>query len=388
MPSAVSTVARALVVVVVGLVLMPTVRSQQMFDRTLTNPTAVGSSAIPCTIWTPAISVKKPWPVVALLHGHGFLGRDYKVLGSRLAADGYLVIAPNTARVDGWLQGLDALALPAALALEDRLASSPLYAAIDLARRAILGHSMGAANVVRVLAEDRAWRLGIAITPLIAPLVYPPRVTAPLVLIGCKNDTVTPWRQNLLAIRTALPSSLPAWTTTIWDENGNHLNPVFRDFANSTTADDAIFDATYRTCSGALRRWIADDAGGLDDVVGTRARMEPRLHLLEHRFASPEHYATSSPTEFRLHVAGPDGPVLELGSLQTANLKTPFGELGLSPLSLMIAPAVLMSGGRVTTLTFAREPRFLGLDVWFQSLSLDASQALRLGRVIRGRLGR
>ena len=365
---------------------------QTAIELSFTNTSSRGSQRIPCTVWRPDSKYAKPWPLVLLLHGHGFVGKDYKELGKRLSTEGYLVVAPNNARTDGWLQGLDALALPAALGRENQRKGSVLESAIDLRRRAVLGHSMGGANAVRVLAEDHSWSLGIAVAPLIAPLKYPPLLRDPLVLIGASKDSVTPWRSHLLAIRNALSKKLPAWTMSIWDDKASHLNVAFRGYPSSTRDDDAIFDASYRTISAALRRWLLEDASALDAIVGMAAHKEAHLAILEHRFLQPEHYALKTAAEFRLHVAGPQGIVLELAAFGRAELATPFGKLGLSPASLMMAPALVSSGLQVTSLSFLRKRRFRGLKIWFQSLSttLDpgAPGGLRFGRVLRGELGR
>ncbi|MCA8969018.1 MAG: hypothetical protein KDC95_04520 [Planctomycetes bacterium] len=360
------------------------VGAQTRFDRTLANPTSSGAAVLPTTFWQPPSSMAKPYPVAVLLHGHGFEGRDYDTLATRFALAGYLVAAPNTARVDGWQQGLDAAAMLPALRADALDVSSPLHGVLDASRAALVGHSMGGANVIRVLTSTNEYRLGIAITPLIAPLDYPAKVATPTLLIGCEGDTLTPWRTNLLPIRDRLASP---WMSTIWDATGNHLNPVFRDFSGSTANDSLIFDVTVSTCVGALARYLDDEPSGLDGVVGVAAHARARALAIEHRFLLPEHYATVDTTSYALHVAGPDGPVIELGAFGTATIPTPFGELGLDPMSLLIAPALLSSGGRVTTLSFPRGPQFAKIDVWFQSLSFAADKSLRLGRVLEGDLG-
>lgn len=343
----------------------PSLSAQARVALLLDNPTSSGSTRIPCSVWMPpAASRPAPWPLVSLLHGHGFAGKDYEALGRRLASSGFLVVAPDNNLTDGWVQGLDALALPAAVASEAKRATSPLFGKLDGTRRAVIGHSMGAANVVRVLAEDASYRVGIALTPIFAPQSYSAKVRTPLVLIGAEGDSVTPWRTHLLGIRSALSPSIPAWTTSVFGRGANHLNPVFRDFVGSTDADDAIFDATFDVVRGALLRWLENEPAGLDAVVGMAARGAPALTTLEHRFGKPEHFSTRDTTEFRLHVAGPDGPVLEFGSFGRAQIPTVFGVLEIDPVNLLIAPPMLLQQGVVTTLRFPRGPQFRSVRLW------------------------
>ncbi len=360
------------------------VSAQARTERNFVNPTPIGSATLATTLWLPPLSFPGARPVVVFLHGHGFAGRDYDAFAARLAAAGYVVAAPNTALVDGWLQGLDAAAMHEALRLDALDATSPLFGRCDVARAGLVGHSMGAANVLRVLAQTSVYRVGIALTPLITPLEYPPQVATPVLFVACEGDTLTPWRSNLLPVRDRLAAS---WMSTIWDASGNHLNPVFRDFAGSMAKDARVFDATQTVCQGALRRYLTEDASGLDFVVGEAARAESLALLVEHRFLQPEHFATVDATSYALHVAGPDGPVLELGSFGRASIPTPFGELGLDPNYILIAPGMVVQSGRVTSLVFPRGPQFAKVSVWFQSLSFDTASSLRFGRVLMGELG-
>ncbi len=80
-------------------------------------------------------------------------------------------------------------------------------------------------------------------------------------------------------------------------------------------------------------------------------------------------------------------PVLELGSFGRASIPTPFGELGLDPNYILIAPGMVVQSGRVTSLVFPRGPQFAKVSVWFQSLSFDTASSLRFGRVLTGDLG-
>ena len=158
-----------------------------------------------------------PYPAVVLLHGCGGISSHTAAIADRLGAWGYVALAVDTLGSRGMENGcrsetfqdqaFDAYAAFRYLSTLD---------AVDPARVAVLGQSMGGSAVLYALDRDLAaqyfgqmFRAGIAYYPRCAVVSSAPMMTAPvLILIGDADQ----WNaaEACQGLRTrALPESAP-----------------------------------------------------------------------------------------------------------------------------------------------------------------------------------
>ena len=158
-----------------------------------------------------------PYPAVVLLHGCGGISSHSAAIADRLGAWGYVALAVDTLGSRGMERGcrsdtfqdqaFDAYAAVRYLSALD---------AVDPARVALLGQSMGGSAVLYALDRDLAaqyfrqmFRAGIAYYPRCAVVSSAPMMTAPvLILIGDADQLNAAEACQGLKTR-ALPESAP-----------------------------------------------------------------------------------------------------------------------------------------------------------------------------------
>lgn len=153
-----------------------------------------------------------PKPLVLVLHGYGMGPEEYKGLARRLAARGNAVVlfegpmAGLDLDPDSWRRELSGVL--------DGLEKSqaPELADVDRSRVGLVGHSLGGATAALGAAEDP--RVGAVV--LMSPgthilyrarlLQAARRIRVPLLLIGARNDAVTPTPLFAGALYDAAPT--------------------------------------------------------------------------------------------------------------------------------------------------------------------------------------
>lgn len=218
-----------------------------------------------------------PFPLVLFSHGGGTTGRSYSNLLSRVVEAGYVVAAPNYRGQpeDPQVRPADArLVITAVLAAAGE-PTSPLRALVDPGRVAAMGHSMGggitlgfAFNSCCLDARVRAAVLLASARPSYPGEAFPAPGVPALVVHG-DADTRAAYADGR---RLYEELRAPKYLLTI--HGGEHTPP----FSGATQRSDArvVVDSVV----AFLDRYLNDDAGATDRLVGTAAA-EPLVATLE-----------------------------------------------------------------------------------------------------------
>jgi hypothetical protein len=360
-------------------------------DLAFPNPTGQGSASLAARVHYPATAagagtpvLARPggWPTVVFLHGFAALGSFYTTLGDELAANGFVAVLGDTAQFSAPTQALDGVALWHALGIATRTPGHPLEGAIDTARIGLAGHSMGGGNVGNVLAQNPGYRCGVAFAPVTPAAGNAARVAVPLVIVVGAGDTTTPWQTWSLPFYQDLSAYRSLKALYLLNNDCNHLN-VAGLFLSGTTAIE-VWQRSVGTALGCFRRYLTNDATGLEAVVGLSARGEPRLVSLSVEVADAEPWA-AAPIRIgattRLSVAAEPGPAALLAAAGPGSLPTPIGLLTLDPASVFVAWSGLAGAERRfdAALTLPADPRLIGVAVPVQALGAVRSAPVWLG---------
>jgi dienelactone hydrolase len=180
----------------------------------------------------------------------------------------------QTASLDPNLLGLDGKAWLAGLEQENASSSSFLSGAVDMQRIAILGHSVGGANVFRVLAEEPRYRVGACFAPMITPPNYALQVRQPLAVIVGEGDLVTPPATHARPNWDLVQPYSGVKLYYLLDPTANHLNVALGAEPGGTVIDRAIFERCSDVALSFVDHYLTGDSHAFDRCVGSEARSE------------------------------------------------------------------------------------------------------------------
>ena len=330
------------------------------------------------------------WPVVVFLHGYSGLGSNYPDLANRLAAMGFVMVMSDTARFSPDLQLDDGKALFPSLVGENKRKASPLFGALDLQRAAVMGHSMGGGNSLRVLAENPGYRCGVALAPwdgkgFITNFNYPPKygpkIRQPFLILHGEGDSRLDWKQT--AFRWFQSATKVRGLSAFWllDKNCDHKN-VARLLSSSTKTDKEVFSKILGFAGAWLKRFLGDKAPELEAVLGPKLASGKYLRQLRLRVGAPEFWISGTgrlgaPLGFRL--LGEPGMGVLFFAAKTGKLQTPWGTLLLDPRTMHPLAAKFLGASRIFALdqTIPKDPSLVGLGIPFQGLSLSSILGLQ-----------
>ena len=369
-------------------------------DLSLANTTTKGSKTLKVRVHYPATKAgqnapilpkKGGWPVVVFLHGFGGLGSNYPDLANRLAARGRVLVMSETARFTPDLQRDDGKALFPTLAAENKKNSSLLFGALDMKRAAVMGHSMGAGNTLRVLAENPGYRCGVALAPWDGkalftnynyPPTYGPKIKTPFLILHGEGDTRLDWKTT--ALRWFQASTKVGGLGAFWlfDKACDHKN-VARLLSGATKTDREVFAKILAFSEAWLDRYLRDQPQALEGVLSPALLPGKYLRRLYLRVGAPAFWLSGSQklgSALGLRLLGEPGPGLILFAAKTGNLATPWGSYLLDPQTSAVLSAAILGAPRSFSLGFTipQDPALIGLRIPFQGLAQSSLQGLRL----------
>ena len=262
---------------------------------TFVNATGQGSSTLSARVYYPALvaganapMVAPPtsgYPVVVFLHGFTQLGTSYGRLGTYLSRRGYVVVLNNTGQFSPTVQANDAEAYFGALVAANAQAGGFFEGALDMSRAGLSGHSAGGSNTIQALADNPGYRCGCVFAPVDPGAAVTAQVDVPLSVIQGEGDLITPWLLSGLPVYNGATGILGLRTFYRLDLSGGHNN--VSGLFLITVTDQAVWAASRRVLRGFFDYYLGVDQGGLDAVIGDRARAEPRLSELAVSLESP-----------------------------------------------------------------------------------------------------
>ncbi|MEZ5963946.1 MAG: hypothetical protein R3F56_08895 [Planctomycetota bacterium] len=353
---------------------------------TFANPTGRGTPSLTTTTWYPAQTsgtnvplLPRPggWPVAVFLHGFAALGSLYAPLGEHLAAAGYVAVFANTAQFSGPTLVLDGLALFPALANANAEVGGFLFGALDMTRVGLCGHSMGGGGTLDVLAQNPGYRAGVCLAPVTSANAG--AVAVPVAVVHGAGDTIVPAAQGEANYRAATAVT-GVRCFSLLDGSTTHTNVT--GFLLISATDRAVFAHAANLVTGFFDRYLDDDATGLEDVLGPRARAQPRLVRIDVEVRGPELWMSGRPAPGQVvtsTLAAEPGAAALLAAAAPARLTTPFGDLLLDPASTVLVAVGTTGIDRLWLLTLAipNDSGLLGVRLPFQALGTVAA-GLRL----------
>lgn len=354
-------------------------------DIVLANPTGQGSANLPATIYYPAATAGLGVPllpqpggyrVLVFLHGLNVLGSGYGALGTRFAQNGYVVVLGNTAQSSATLQVQDGIATFAALA-QANTQPGLLQGALDMTRVGLAGHSMGGATTPGVLAANPGYRCGFCFAPGVAPSA--PQVTVPMGVCHGAGDTFLNWQTFGLPLYQNLTAVQQLRSFHLLNSDCTHGNVA--GYVQATQVDRDVFAATSKVALGFFDCFLDGDVAGLEQVIGTEARSEPRLQQLDCEVRAPQHWAVGRPglgQTFTLRIAAEPGPVGLFTAASQATWSTPFGLGLLDPATLVVVATGAVANDRLWSLPVLvpADPALVGVTVLTQGLGLVPAAVL------------
>lgn len=361
-------------------------------DLSFSNPTGSGSASIACRVHYPADSAGRDvpvraraggWPAAVFLHGFAALGSFYGSLGDRLAAAGYVAVMGNTAQFDAAGLARDGAALYPALLAANGAASGPFAGALDPARIALLGHSMGGGAVGNVLAANPGYACGMGLAPVTPASGNAARIDVPFGIVVGAGDSTTPWRSYAEPFYDGLGDAPELKFLHLLDGSATHTNSVGLFLFSAT--DRAVFDRSFALARGFLDRFLGADPMALEPVIGSSARQAPFFQELRYDLRLPQVFAATAlrvGTTSRLSVAARPGRAAILAAARSVDpIPTPIGILLLEPATMFLAfDGVASSEQRFDAdLAVPADPSLVGVSLPLQALGATAAEPVRLG---------
>lgn len=353
------------------------------------NTTGAGTAVLDSVVYYPATAdgADTPvapnaggWPVVVFLHGFGLLGSTYTELATAWAGAGFVVVLGETSQWDYFGQADDGRALHAAVIAADAEVGGPFENAFDAQRMAIVGHSMGGANVANVLIGNPGYRCGLAFAP-IAPLGSDlTQVHVPFGILAGAGDWVTPWDWNAMPVYLSLTQHGSFKFLRVFGDDCGHMNLV----GLESTAPEML-EASTKTSIGFLRHSLGLSASALEQVFGPVAMNFPDDPHTYREVVVPQMWL-SGPlhpgVRARVSVAVDNGPaVLFAAAGLIPGVQTIFGLLRLDPgTAFPAAIGISDAEGRADMpLDVPPDPTLIGLAVALQGSGAGLGSQFVLG---------
>ncbi len=354
------------------------------------NTTGLGSPLLTATVHHPAVATANGtalaphaggWPVVVFLHGYGRLGADYAVLGRGLAQAGFVVVLSDTSQWDYLGQAADGIALHAALAAANAEVGGAFEGGLDLQRVALVGHSMGGANVANVLIANPGYRCGLALAPVAPVGTDVTAVQVPFGVVVGQGDWLTPWDVHALPYYQAVTNHGSFKFLHVLGDDCDHMN-----VAGIGTVDDPIFAGILGTARGFLQHCLElVDVFGLEEVFGPDVMADGGLAAHYREIAVPQMWLPKPirlGMRARVSVAGAGGPAALLAaSGLVPGVPTPFGLLAVDPATAFpVATGVSDATNRADlAIDVPADPSLVGLPVALQGMASAASAPFLFG---------
>ena len=367
------------------------------------NRTGSGSVVLQSRVFYPAQSAGQNapilaqaggWPVVVFLHGRGSIGQIYADIWTPLAANGYVAVMVDTALTDGTLLMRDGTALYPTLVAENNDTNSFFNGALDMARAAIQGYSMGGGSAVRVLIANPGYKCGFFHAPSLSSSYYSQlgSVRVPLGFTQGLGDTVVS-TSSVKSLHDAAGAYTNFKFHYQFNTGGDHNNITASYLGRPQ--DLAVIARVKKVFLGFYARVLGGDSRALESVLGTEARSEPylapKLPATQQSspfcaFEQPQAWLTGNGqlnSNLRLTLLSEPGTVAYLVAPAVGNTPTPYGVLGLDlgTLDLLASTAVGISKFAPVDVTIPALPGLIGVQFWFQDLGYAIGAAPKLTTV-------
>ncbi len=360
------------------------------------NLTGQGTTTLICRIHypsttpgtdTPLLPRSGGWPSVVFLHGFATPGPFYDTLGQAFAAAGIIAVVSNTSLFDDVGQEQDGRALYHAVRSAHVDSGSPFFGAFAASKIGIAGHSMGGGNAANVLASNPGYACGFGFAPQDARGYAARSVSVPFGMVVGAQDAITPWQDNALAIYDDLRIYTGLKSLHVLTAPANHGNIAGLSLPVGT--NDPSFDAAFSVARGFFRRFLGEDASGLDALLGPDVAADPRVTSIRAQIESPQTW-TNGPLNLgqsrRLSIAGEPGACgIVTGAFPLSSpVPTPFGDLLVDPSSLYMAFSGFASAGRRFDIPLAipNLPGLAGFTLHAQCFGRARDHALVFGERI------
>ncbi len=360
-------------------------------DQVVANPTQTGSRGIAVRVYYPAsasgqnttmsLAPSKGYPVVVWMGGFGRVGHDYPSLCNFIAGNGYVVVALDSTTNDLQLQRDDGMALFPALKQVTEDPRARFHGAFDMRRVALAGHSMGGGNVVRVLAKNPGYRMGVGYAAWQGPVIngvsfphqYAKDVKVPMLLLHGEGDTIIPWKSSAKLYQDRLVNTTKFAVLHRMNSNCDHANLV--SLLPTHAASMQVFFESMNVTLAALKLELGEVRRALDGVVGEIARGHAHFADQDVRLERAAVWAENKAQlgqRVVVKAVGGKGELFLAAGVR-GQLSTPWGTLGIKPASLMVLGQTRVQRlGDVLSHAFTvpRQRSLIGLDVCFQAISL------------------
>jgi len=320
-------------------------------DVIFANVTATGSASLTTTIYYPAtasgpgapLAPPPPGghPTIVFLHGKCADALNYTYLPVAIASQGFIVVLEDSAGCLADLQRDDGIALFHTLAAADQDPTSFLYQAVNMQKVGVAGHSMGAANVGRILANNPGFKAGVALGIWIGSggvnwhLTSGPLIQDPVLLIHGVGDGVAFWQPQALAWWNTMTATNGAHVLHLFDSDTDHFNIALPAWPGHGTAlDFEVFLRAMEVLTSYFRRFLVEDPTALEYVVGDAALNGTHVQQIMVKVGQPQLWSSSLPATGQTHclkvlsAPGFAGIYVATASVQ---IPTPIGELFISP---------------------------------------------------------
>ena len=363
-------------------------------DETLINTGTTGSMVMPTRFFYPA--TRAGWnapvrpqagghPVVVFMHGYGRSGGGYRPLGEKLATAGFIAVHCDTAIHDWNLQRDDGIAMFDTLVSENGRQGSFLYGALDMAQAALSGHSMGGGNTIRVLADNPGYAVGICFAPEGGSSHLAPRVSVPLLIIHGEGDRVLPWRTTAQAYYDNATSYSDLKAFVLLDQDCNHNN-LAHISSNATAAHRAVFQRSMNASVGWLAEHLRGHVSGLELALGPPVVGDPRVTSVQAGVRTPRLWAQGAAViggSFGLRLAAERGFAVLLAAEAPGYVPTPLGPMLLDPVTAQwLLTVATCSGATVVDVQVPNDPNLVGIEAWFQAITLTDGMGFRMSNPV------
>lgn len=365
------------------------------------NPTNKGSRQLDATVYYPARSfgqnappLLRPggYPTLVFLHGFNARGKDYIDLGAALAQHGYVIVMQDTATSNLELQVLDGIAMYPALERANVRTSEFLRGMFDTKRMAVGGHSTGASNTFRVLADNPGYLTGIAVAPWVGDPNYlnrhAPRVREPMLTVVGKGDRIAPWQRHALHVFGQTTSYSQIKILHLLDDRCNHSSTIAW-AKSSDPITKRVFENAVRVVRSMLDHYLRGDKSAFDRVIGGDARNQEFFSDVRFEIESPQYWKAGEEkigTPFKAVIVARPGLGIHMFAKTVVEIQTPLGLWILDP-----ATTNLLFVGTVGTeqqlplqIQIPNDLNLVGLFIPFQAVAngrngLALTPGLRLG---------